>query len=323
MSAPAKSTAARVALFLAAIVGVSAFAYSRMRPKALPDQVTYGNGRIEADEIRVGVEVAGRLLEMNAVEGAAIQEGGLVARVDDTDYELQRVRAAAEQRAATEMTAQLTAQVELADHHAETARTDLQRYESLGRDGVASGQRLDLARNAYREAADQASVLRARKSQAEAQAEAADAMVALAASQIAKTRVVAPRPGVVLERLSEPGEIVAPGQPVAIIADLSTVRLRIFITERDLGKVRLDAPARIRADSFPEREFEARVSQVDAQAQFTPRDVHMQDERSRTVYGVMLEASNADGVLKPGMPADAWILRDANAEWPTLLFVPD
>lgn len=323
MSASPRSTAVRVALFLAAIVGVSAFAYSRMRPKALPDQLIYGNGRIETDEIRVGVEVAGRLLEMNAVEGAAIQEGGLVARIDDTDYQLQRVRAAAEQRAAAEMTAQLAAQIELADHHAETARTDLQRYESLGRDGVASRQRLDLARNAYREATDQASVLRARKTQAEAQAEAADAMVALAGSQIAKTQVVAPRSGVVLERLAEPGEIVAPGQPVAILADLAKVRLRIFIAERDLGKVRLDAPARIRADSFPDREIDARVSQVDAQAQFTPRDVHMQDERSRTVYGVMLEARNPDGALKPGMPADAWILRDANAEWPTPLFVPD
>lgn len=323
MKAPPRSTAALVALLLATIVAVSAFAYWRMRPTALPDQLTYGNGRIEADEIRVGVEVAGRLLEMNAVEGAAIRGGDMVARIDSADYELQHVRAAAEQRAATELTAQLAAQIELADHHAETARTDLQRYESLGQDGVATQQRLDLARNAYREATDQASVLRARKAQMEAQAEAANAMVALARSQIVKTRIIAPRTGVVLERLAEPGEIVAPGQPIAIIADLSTVRLRIFIAERDLGKVRLDAPARIRADSFPERNFEARVSQVDAQAQFTPRDVHMQDERSRTVYGVMLEATNPDGVLKPGMPADAWILWDANAEWPMPLFVPD
>jgi HlyD family secretion protein len=110
---------------------------------------------------------------------------------------------------------------------------------------------------------------------------------------------------------------------VAIIADMSTGELRIFISERDLGKVRLGAEARIRVDAFPDRFFPARVSQVDAQAQFTPRDVHMQDERSRTVYGVMLEAANPDALLKPGMPADAWILWDANARWPARLAAPE
>jgi HlyD family secretion protein len=147
-------------------------------------------------------------------------------------------------------------------------------------------------------------------------------MVALAQSHVDKTRVTAPRSGVVLERVAEPGEVVAPGQPVAVLADLSTARLRVFIPERDLGRVRLGAPARIRVDSFPNREFEARVAQVDAQAQFTPRDVHMANERSRTVYGVLIEAANTDGVLKPGMPADAWILSDPGAEWPTRLEVP-
>jgi HlyD family secretion protein len=49
----------------------------------------------------------------------------------------------------------------------------------------------------------------------------------------------------------------------------------------------------------------------------------MQDERSRTVYGVMLEAANPDAFLKPGMPADAWILWDANAQWPQRLTAPE
>jgi HlyD family secretion protein len=49
----------------------------------------------------------------------------------------------------------------------------------------------------------------------------------------------------------------------------------------------------------------------------------MQDERSRTVYGVTLEASNPEALLKPGMPADAWILWDRGAGWPTRLSVPE
>ena len=54
-----------------------------------------------------------------------------------------------------------------------------------------------------------------------------------------------------------------------------------------------------------------------------PSDIHMEDERSRTVYGVTLEANNPDGLLKPGMPADAWILWDKRAGWPARLTVPE
>ena len=65
------------------------------------------------------------------------------------------------------------------------------------------------------------------------------------------------------------------------------------------------------------------VARIDAQAQFTPRDVHMADERSRTVYGVTVEAANPEGLLKPGMPADAWILWNGKAGWPARLQPPE
>lgn len=312
-----------VAAALAGVAVLSALAFFALRPAPQPPQVIYGSGRIEANEIRVGVEVAGRLLEVNAIEGAALEQGALLARIEASDYELQRARALAEQRAASEMVSQTGRQMALAEHHAETARTDLRRYETLSNRGYVTAQRLDMARNAYREAADQAAVLRDQRARARAQADAASALAELSRSQIGKTRVLAPRAGIVLERLAEAGEVVAPGQPVAVIADLSIVRLRVFISERDLGRVRLGAEARIRVDAFPDRFFTARVAQVDAQAQFTPRDVHTEDERSRTVYGVMLEASNPETLLKPGMPADAWILWDAVADWPDRLGVPD
>lgn len=317
-----RSRVAWIAAALGAIVVLSGAAFFSLRQEPTPPQIIYGSGRIEADEVRIGVEVAGRLLEVNAVEGASLEQGALVARLDASDYELQRARAAADQRAANEVVAQLSTQIALAHHHAATARTDLDRYETLSRQGFATPQRVDMARNAYQEAADQEGVLRERRGQAEAQSASAAALAALARSQIDKTRVLSPRTGLVLERLVEPGEVVAPGQPLAIIADLSTVKLRIFISERDLGKVRLGAPARIRVDAFPDRYFSARVSRVDAAAQFTPRDVHTEDERSRTVYGVTLEALNPGALLKPGMPADAWILWDANAPWPARLNAP-
>lgn len=323
MKLNAKAWAAIVAIALIGIAGGAGFAYWRLQPAPPPEQLIYGSGRIEADEVRVGVEAAGRLAEIRAVEGETVQAGALLARIVATDYELMAERAEAQQTAALRTRAQVDSQIGLASHHAETARTNLSRYETLGSQGYIPAQRLDAARDAYEEAAHQVAVLKQQRAEADAQASAAAKSLALARSQSSKTVVQAPITGAVLERLVEPGEVIGAGQPIAVLADLSTVRLKVFIAEVDLGKVRLGSPARLRVDAFPDRDFEARVARVDSQAQFTPRDVHMADERSRTVYGVVLEAPNPEGLLKPGMPADAWILWDASQGWPTALKVPE
>ena len=197
------------------------------------------------------------------------------------------------------------------------------RYVSLASQGAVSRQQLELVGNGYVAATDQVRLLKQQRAEALARSSAAAKLLALARSQLGKTIINAPRSGAVLERLAEPGEVIAAGQPIAVIADISRVRLKIYVGERDLGRVRLDAPVRIHIDAFAGRNFEGRVTRVDAQAQFTPRDVHMQDERSRTVYGVRLEAANPESLLKPGMPADAWILWDEKAGWPATLRAPE
>jgi len=323
MKASPKSVVAMVATGLVAIVIISAFSFWSLRPQPLPQQVIYGSGRIEADEVRIGVEVAGRLLEVNAVEGASIEKGAVVARIDGGDYVLQAEQAAAQRTAAQRAASKLAPQIDVAKHHAETAKTDLQRFESLETQGAVSIREADLQRNANQAALSQVRALQEQQAEARAQAEVASRSLALAQSRIGKTQIYAPLSGAILQRLAQPGEVVAPGQAVAIMADLSIVKLKVFISERDLGKVRLGAAARIHVDAFPGRDFPARLARVDAQAQFTPRDAHMEDERSRTVFGITLEASNPEGLLKPGMPADAWILWDDKSTWPDRLQVPE
>ena len=311
------------AIGLIVLAAGSGVAFWLLRPQPPPAQVIYGSGRIEADEVRVGFEAPGRLLENDAVEGESLRGGQLLGRIDPSDFELQASRAESQRVAAMEAASQVDTQIALAAHHAQTAKVDLGRFQSLAPDGAVSAQEVDIAQNAYMAAADQVRALRNQRAEAAAQASAAAETVALAKSQIGKTRIYSPISGVVLQRLVEPGEVLAPGQPIAVLADLSSVKLKVFITERDLGKLRLGASARVRVDAFPGRDFPATVSQVDAQAQFTPRDVHVADERSRTVYGVTLRAPNPEGLLKPGMPADAWILWDAKAAWPTRLIAPE
>lgn len=312
-----------IAIALALLAAISWVVYLRMQPEPPPPQVVYGSGRIEADEVRLAPQFGGRLLENLAVEGTMLPLGTIVARVDPTDYKLQAEQADAQRNATIIASSQIDAQIELARHHARSALTDLRRFEALKSNGWITARQLDSANNASEAAASQVAVLQRQRAEAGAQIQAAGKSAALARSRVSNTRIVAPLTGAVLERLAEPGEIIAPGQAVAILANLGRVRLKIFIPEADLGRVRLGAPARIKVDAFPDANFSARVSQVDAQAQFTPRDVHLQEERSRTVYGVTLEADNPKGLLKPGMPADAWILWDVGKGWPAQLHAPE
>ena len=159
-------------------------------------------------------------------------------------------------------------------------------------------------------------------SQVRAQWDATQRQVEWLRLQLEKTRILSPASATVLVKGIEPGELATPGQVVAVLVDLSRLELKVYIPERDIGQIRLGSPARVRVDAFPDRHFDATVTKLDQQAQFTPRDIHMPEERVRMVFGVTLAVENEDGVLKPGMPADAWLRVREEVAWPASLVVP-
>jgi HlyD family secretion protein len=151
---------------------------------------------------------------------------------------------------------------------------------------------------------------------ARARIEVAEANRAVARASVEDTRVLAPFAGTVLRKLVEPGEVVAAGTPLVLFVDLSRLHAKVYVAEADLGKVKVGDPARVYTDAFPGRAFDARVAEVAQHAEFTPRDVHMKDERAKLVFAVKLAIDNPEGILKPGMPVDALIRWRSDASWP-------
>ncbi len=307
---------------LVAIAAGSYAAYRWLTPPGLPQGLLYGGGRIEGTEVTVASEVAARVVESRLIEGAHVKAGDMLVRLESRDIETEQDRARAEREAARRERERLGRELVTAEHHLITAREDDQRYEALLRDGTVPKQRRDLAANALAEAEGRVAALKAAMAQAEASIEALDKVVQLAESQRAKTVIDAPLSGTVLTKSIEVGEFATPGRPIATLIDLDRVELKIYIPEQEIGKLRLGNDARVRTDAFPEQYIPARVSRVDHQAQFTPRDIHMPDERVRLVFGVTLTLENRDGRLRPGMPADAWVRWDPAVEWPAELVVP-
>jgi HlyD family secretion protein len=140
---------------------------------------------------------------------------------------------------------------------------------------------------------------------AEAQLAEARAAAALARARLAETTIVAPVSGLVLRKNAERGETATPGLPLLTLMDPTDMWLRAYVSETDVGRVRVGQRAVIRVDAYPERGFDATVSEVGSRAEFTPRNVQTKKERVNLVFRVRLAVRDGEGILKPGMPADA------------------
>lgn len=123
--------------------------------------------------------------------------------------------------------------------------------------------------------------------------------------QRAKMEIVSPVDGVVVDMAAHAGEVMSAGAALLTVADLSEVRLVVYLPETQIGQVRLSQSVQVKVDSFPDRAFEGQVTYIADRAEFTPRNVATKEERVNLVFAVEVRLPNNDGALKPGMPADA------------------
>lgn len=129
-------------------------------------------------------------------------------------------------------------------------------------------------------------------------------------ANIAYLSVKSPISGIVTARVVEPGVVAVPGQTLISVIDLSTVYLRGYVPEGQIGRVRVGQKARVFLDSSPDKPFEGTVIQIDPEGSFTPENIYFKDDRVKQVFGIKIGITQPDRFAKPGMPADAEILVD-------------
>ena len=140
---------------------------------------------------------------------------------------------------------------------------------------------------------------------AEAAVRQAEAEAQVLREQLARYTLVSPIEGVVLVQVLRAGELAAPAAPILTLGDLSQVRLEVYVPENRVGHVYVGQPVKVTVDSFPDRVFEGQVTRIGSEPEFTPRNVATAEERLNTFYAVEILLPNPEGLLKPGMPADA------------------
>jgi HlyD family secretion protein len=289
------------------------------------------SGNVEAHESVVGFRTQGRIIELPVEEGMAVKEGDLIATLDDSDYRQQvsideaHVRARmAELRLAQAGGRQQdvkAAEQALADAKAdlELKRVDYERYEALYKKDAISAQARDSASTALTRA--RANVQRleenlsaVREGLRPEQIDVNRANLSTAKQNVEMSRVKlgftvlrAPTAGVILVRQAELGEVVSVGTPVVTIADINKLWVRVYLSETDLGAIKLGQAVTVHTDTFPDKTYPGKISFISSQAEFTPKSIETHKERVALVYRVKVDVENPNHELKPGMPADVTI----------------
>ncbi len=126
-------------------------------------------------------------------------------------------------------------------------------------------------------------------------------------------RCRAPWSGIVLSKNLEPGEFAAAGTAIVTLGDLKHVWLRAYIEGPELGSVKVGQAARVTTDSYLNHDYVGVVSFIASEAEFTPKNVQTEKERTKLVYRIKIDIDNPEMELKRGMPADAVIEVDAQS----------
>ena len=137
-----------------------------------------------------------------------------------------------------------------------------------------------------------------------AQLAEAEARLAQLRVQLAEGEVRSPSRALVEVVSVRPGDLLQPNQPVAQLLEQDQLWVRIYVPEPQLGLIKVGQRASVKVDTFPDRAFDGAVEQINAQGEFTPRNVQSRDERHHQVFGVKVRVDNREGVIKSGMAAD-------------------
>jgi HlyD family secretion protein len=250
------------------------------------------SGTIEVDEAHVGPRMGGRVEKIFAWEGDHLHDGQLIVQLDASELRARRDLAAA--------------QIDTAVHDADAQeaqlvflRDEAGRQQDLLKRRVVSSSDAERADSSSKTQEKNLAAAKMRVAQARAQLADIDA-------QLAELQVSAPADSI-LEVLSvKVGDVLPGNREAATLLLTGHLWVRVYVPESWLGLIKLGEHVRVRVDSFPGKDFEGVVEQINRQAEFTPRNVQTVADRIKQVFGVKIRLPSDDDRLRAGMAADVY-----------------
>ncbi len=314
-----------ISIALVAVAGVSLLFWSQHRHVSLKV-----SGLIEADEIRIGSRVGGRVQKVPAFEGQRVRAGEVL--VELAPYDLLEHRAQAKATVA-ELGARLDelkhgpraqeisaaeARFKFATAEIDLAQATFNRIKPSFEKNAVSAEEMDRAEKELKAATAnlgqrqaELDLLKAGTrpeaiAQGEASVQAAAAAGAAIDRQLEELTIKAPADALVESLDLQPGDMAAPNAPVLSLTALNNLWVRAYVPENHMN-LSDGQKLSVSVDSFPGKRFAGHVSFVARQAEFTPNNVQTPEERSKQVFRIKVTLDEGLDVLRPGMSADVWL----------------
>jgi len=241
------------------------------------------------NKVDVGSELSGTIKTVEADYNSKVRAGQVLARLDTMKLEatIAQSRAALEAARAKEQQAQATVT------ETQSKLTQFRKVWDMSGGKVPSQTEMDAATAAFERAKADAANYRASVSQARATLNGH-------LTDLSKSVITSPINGIVLTRSIEPGQTVAASFTAPVLftlaEDLTKMELHVNVDEADIGKVRQGQRATFNVDAYPDRAFEAEITQARYGSSTTSGVV---------TYETVLKVANPDLSLRPGMTATA------------------
>lgn len=243
-------------------------------------ELVVASGRIRAiRESVVGAESAGIVESVGVAEGDSVKAGQLLGRLRPGETDARLAQSLASTRAA-----ETTLRGE--ESLLEAAQRELKRARELAERRLVPIAELDDAESAER-------LQRAKTESARARLEEAQAEVARVRPEFGKREVRAPFDGVVIERLVQPGTAVTSSTGWFAIAEMSATEIYVETDENNLGRLEVGQSAIAVAPAYPDKPFEAQLTQVGPNV-----------DSERGVVGLRLRARSLPPFILPNMTID-------------------
>ncbi|MFH0788842.1 MAG: efflux RND transporter periplasmic adaptor subunit [Pseudomonadota bacterium] len=241
------------------------------------------------NKVDVGSELSGIVKSVEAGYNSRVGVGQILAKLDTSKLEAQ----VKQSRAALESAKGKVLQTQATVKETRSKLEQLQRVRELSGKKIPSQSDIDAAEAAFERAmADDASA-KATVSQAQATLDANE-------TDLSKAVIRSPINGIVLTRSVEPGQTVAASFQAPVLftlaEDLTQMELHVNVDEADVGKVQEGQKATFSVAAYPNRTFEARITQTRYGSSTTSGVV---------TYETVLKVNNSDLSLRPGMTATA------------------
>lgn len=264
----------------------------------------YGN--FEAKEIIVSAENNGKLVSYSIKEGQQLESGLLVGIIDTVPLTLQKQQLEISKEITRQKSKGILSQIDVLNAQLKTAKTEETRIKNLFKENAATQQQVDNIEGQIDVIENQITNIKLNNAPILSELKSIDNRIEQLNDQLNKCRIVNPINGTVLTNFAEENEVTAFGKPLYSIANIETIELRVYVSETQLPKVKINEKVNVKIDfEDTTKDFTGVVSWVASEAEFTPKIIQTKEERVNLVYAVKVLVEN-DGSLKIGMPGEIW-----------------